>query len=334
MKKLCSILPIVLLCYFTALSQGYPSVYQVSNKEDLDVIPNNVIQLESIESEQMVVSISFDKKQWRKFVLYKNKPLFVNLKNSEQAVLRVCTYGVDDCLLHDVFGSNEYRTFWNDRIQMWDLDLALKTKETDIYNLPPEYKQESITKENQPKELAAEDASSLAKKKVVKDRNGNEYTFQTMADGKNWLTKNLNVQIPGSYTYLNKYYYSENYGRLYTWKAAKKACASLGAGWRLPSEEEWASLVEKYKGSAKSMYADGAFESLKEDGESGFKALLAGLRYTDGSFYFEDKSAFFWTSSQQNSVHAWYYYFDNRQGLLQRKAYEKTRAYSCRCIQD
>ena len=212
---------------------------------------------------------------------------------------------------------------------MWDLDLVQKRIVEDIYNLPPEYQKEDIVKENLPRE------SLSTKSPVITDRDGNTYSFKRMADGKNWLTKNLNVKIPGSYTYMNKLYYSENYGRLYTWKAAKKACASLGAGWRLPSDAEWSNLVAQYGGDARNMYRSGdAFKSLKEDGEAGFKALLAGLRYTDGSFYFQKKNGFFWTSTQSNSVHAWYYYFDDRQGFLRRKDYEKTRAYSCRCIQD
>ena len=47
----------------------------------------------SAESEQMVVSLSFDKKYWKKFVLYREKPLLLDLQGRENAVLRVCTYG-------------------------------------------------------------------------------------------------------------------------------------------------------------------------------------------------------------------------------------------------
>lgn len=329
MKKLWSLLSVVLFSYMVGETQSLPVVYKTTNAADLEQLPDNVIELTSVESEQMVVSISFDKKYWKKFILFKNQPLFVDLQKNEQAVLRVCTYGVDDCLLHDIFGASDYETFWNDRIQMWDLNIVNKRIVEDIYNLPPEFKKEDIVKENKPKEVKKPLAD------VVKDRDGNEYPFKKLADGKNWLTKNLNVKIPGSYIYMNKLYFSENYGRLYTWQAAKKACASLGDGWRLPSDEEWANLVKQFDSSAKAMYqSSNAFKSMSEEGDSGFKALLAGLRYSDGSFYFQDKTAFFWTSTQSNSVHAWYYYFDGRQGLMRRKDYEKTRAYSCRCIQD
>ena len=40
----------------------------------------------------------------------------------------------------------------------------------------------------------------------------------------------------------------EEYGRLYTWEAAKRACESLGKGWRLPTDEEWKVLANSVGG--------------------------------------------------------------------------------------
>ena len=44
-----------------------------------------------------------------------------------------------------------------------------------------------------------------------------------MKDGKQWMTKNLNVNIEGSYCHENMQENCKKYGRIYTWEAAKKA---------------------------------------------------------------------------------------------------------------
>ena len=80
------------------------------------------------------------------------------------------------------------------------------------------------------------------------DRDGNTYGFKTMKDGKRWMTKNLNIEVQGSYCYDDDKANCQKYGRLYTWEAAKQACALLGEGWRLPTDEEWKKLGESYGG--------------------------------------------------------------------------------------
>ena len=51
---------------------------------------------------------------------------------------------------------------------------------------------------------------------------GNTYAFKTMKDGKRWMTQNLNIKIQDSYCYEDKEENCRKYGRLYTFKAAKK----------------------------------------------------------------------------------------------------------------
>src|ERR1700722_19409266 len=69
-----------------------------------------------------------------------------------------------------------------------------------------------------------------------------------MADGKQWTTHNLNIKTAGSYCYENAGSNCTDYGRLYTWEAARQACQSLGTGWRLPTSDEWRQLAKQYGG--------------------------------------------------------------------------------------
>ena len=67
-------------------------------------------------------------------------------------------------------------------------------------------------------------------------------------DGRTWMTKNLNVWTGSSWCYENSPDSCDKYGRLYTWRAANRACASLGDGWRLPTVYDWDALVNAVGG--------------------------------------------------------------------------------------
>src|SRR5262245_20868868 len=54
-----------------------------------------------------------------------------------------------------------------------------------------------------------------------------------MADGKEWMTENLDVNASPSYCYDDAELNCRRYGRLYTWESAQRACELLGEGWRL-----------------------------------------------------------------------------------------------------
>src|SRR5689334_17451438 len=69
-----------------------------------------------------------------------------------------------------------------------------------------------------------------------------------MADGKEWTTQNLNLKIGESYCYADAERNCRQYGRLYTWESAQRACSSLGDGWRLPADAEWRQLAKQYGG--------------------------------------------------------------------------------------
>src|SRR5262245_38277605 len=75
------------------------------------------------------------------------------------------------------------------------------------------------------------------------------YSFKKMLDGRQWLTENVSVNVPGSYCYQDNEPTCRRYGRLYTWDAARQACRSLQGGWRLPTDDEWRHLVKQYGGA-------------------------------------------------------------------------------------
>jgi uncharacterized protein (TIGR02145 family) len=139
-----------------------------------------------------------------------------------------------------------------------------------------------------------------------------------------WMAQNLNVDIPGSYIYNGNQTIEQNYGRLYTWDAAKNACP---ASWHLPSDDEWSDLINTLGGE------DLAGMQLKPTGSSGFNAPLAG--YADGhSFWFINVYGGYWSSSSFDEQHAWYRYFTKKDDSFTKTYFSKNYGFSVRCIKD
>ena len=88
-----------------------------------------------------------------------------------------------------------------------------------------------------------------------------------MADGKQWMTHNLDVNTMPSYCYEDAEQNCRRYGRLYTWESAPRACQSLGDGWRLPTDNEWRQMAKAYGGVS---------EDSEDKGKAAYKALVAG----------------------------------------------------------
>src|SRR5215472_18193644 len=72
--------------------------------------------------------------------------------------------------------------------------------------------------------------------------------IRRMADSKQWTTQNLNVKTGASYCYEDAEQNCRQYGRLYTWESAQRACQTLGDGWRLPADDEWRQMAKRYGG--------------------------------------------------------------------------------------
>ena len=156
-----------------------------------------------------------------------------------------------------------------------------------------------------------------------------------MPDGSLWTTRNLALTIDGSYCYDDEDGKCRRYGRLDRWEAAVRACRSLGAGWRLPTDDEWRGLATRYGGVSDASADSGkaAYAALITGGESGFDAQLGGRRDdSDGRYSRIEAHGFYWTASASDSTSASYYNF-GRGGLALHRQTEGPRhmALSARC---
>ncbi|MCX6832719.1 MAG: fibrobacter succinogenes major paralogous domain-containing protein [candidate division Zixibacteria bacterium] len=196
---------------------------------------------------------------------------------------------------------------------------------------------------------------------TVTDYDGNVY--QTIKiGGQWWMAENLKVThyrngdpIPnvtdggiwfglttGAYcNYTNDVGYVATYGRLYNWWAAADSRNIAPAGWHVPSDAEWQTLVDYLGGSA---VAGG---KLKEVGtthwyppntgatnESGFSALAAGLRDAYGAFTGMGWDAFFWSSTERESYMAWSRHLDYQGSQVDRPSNPEKSGFSVRCVRD
>ena len=158
-----------------------------------------------------------------------------------------------------------------------------------------------------------------------------------MADGKEWATANLNVNTSPSSCYEDAERNCRQYGRLYTWESAQRACRSLGDGWRLPTDDEWLQLAKQYGGLGNDSADKGkaSYAALVSGGRSGFRAVLGGMREVDGKYSRLEAHGLYWTASENNPKTAPVYNFGKGSSALYRQeASDKQRAFSVRCLRE
>ncbi|MBU2555660.1 MAG: hypothetical protein KKF98_14500 [Bacteroidetes bacterium] len=134
---------------------------------------------------------------------------------------------------------------------------------------------------------------------LITDYEGNIY--KTVKIGTQiWMAENLKTKytsdgttVSEAYVYNNDESYLQDYGRLYTWEAAKKPYIK---GWHLPGEAEW-DILEHFLGSD-------VAAKLKVGGSSGFEAKHAGYRDYWGGYTELNSWAVFWTSSVYTDDHS------------------------------
>jgi len=161
--------------------------------------------------------------------------------------------------------------------------------------------------------------------------------FKRMADGKEWTTLNLNVNVAPSFCYNDSKGNCRKYGRLYTWESAGEACKALGDRWRLPTNDEWRQLAAKY-GGLREDAADGgkaAYAALLIGGTSGFNAVLGGGRDLEDKYVRGEHHGFYWTATGSEPGNAWFYNFGKGVLFLNRHNNgEKKWAFSVRCVRE
>jgi uncharacterized protein (TIGR02145 family) len=163
---------------------------------------------------------------------------------------------------------------------------------------------------------------------------GMMYASKRMADGRQWMTHNVDVSMMPSYCYEDKELNCRQFGRLYTWESARRVCQSLGDGWQLPTNEEWRQLAKHYRGVRDDSNDGGkaAYSALVIGGSSGFNAVFGGGRSGDGQYARLNAHGFYWTASESGPGDAWLYNFGQARILNRHNDGEKQRAFSVRCV--
>jgi uncharacterized protein (TIGR02145 family) len=137
----------------------------------------------------------------------------------------------------------------------------------------------------------------LSAQSMTDSRDGK--TYKTLEIGnQTWMAENLNFGTgSSSWCYNNKKRNAKKYGRLYDWQTAQNVCPS---GWRLPSKNDFKTLITDTGGSGSN-----AYKALLTSGSSGFSALLGGGRNCDGSFDGIGSRGGWWSSSEGGTNGAW-----------------------------
>jgi uncharacterized protein (TIGR02145 family) len=161
--------------------------------------------------------------------------------------------------------------------------------------------------------------------------------FRRMADGKEWTTTNLNVNVQPSYCYDDAEPNCSRYGRLYSWATAQRGCRSLGNDWRLPSDDEWRQMAKYYGGVLEDSNDSGkaTFTALFIGGSAGFNAVFGGSRMPDGQYDRLTAHGLYWTASETGPATAWLYNFGKGgQALSRHRGGQKQIGASVRCVRE
>ena len=166
-----------------------------------------------------------------------------------------------------------------------------------------------------------------------------------------WMAENLNYATETSACPDGDSRNCKRLGRLYTWAEAKTVCPD---GWRLPTKEDFESLVaatsreaatsgEAAQSSSLSRAgaalkaSDGWFKKGNGSDALGFKALPAGYRGADGKFDGIGGYAYFWSAtedSENRESNAFYLFLSFSSDAASINAFAKEDYRSVRCVSD
>lgn len=206
----------------------------------------------------------------------------------------------------------------------------------------------------EPSKTTPTDSTAAQNDSVLTDtRDGKTYKIVKLGE-KIWMAENLNYEMrdsvmtnctgndpegcdmgfpsiqPPSWCNGNKKENCDKYGRLYTFKAAKKACPT---GWHLPEVEEW---PERGNGGYPAFldYAVVGWGGGKDT--YGFTVLPAGEYRASSQYFLEPgRFAYFWTSTIDTRNHncATMIHFGNgSEGMVSVCADDENDGLSVRCV--
>ena len=171
------------------------------------------------------------------------------------------------------------------------------------------------------------------------------HTYKTVKIGdQTWMAQNLSYKTADSWWYNNASGLGTDYGRLYSWDAARSACPS---GWHLPSDEEWKTLEialgmsqneagkRGWRGTdegKKMKSTKDWFDDDNGDNSSKFNGFPGGSKSL--SYYFFGKNGYWWTSSESSSTHAWSRMLYYKSDQVFREVNDKNYGFSVRCVKN
>ena len=166
-------------------------------------------------------------------------------------------------------------------------------------------------------------------------------TYKTVKIGtQTWMAENLAYKTSsGCWAYNDDQSNVATYGYLYDWQTAKNACP---AGWHLPSDAEWSTLIN-YVGAYAGMKlksSTGWYNNGNGTDDYGFAAFPGGWRGYDGQFYPTVSTGYWWTSTASQTASTiqiatfWIWeanYFNSTMDKLESMIDD---AHSVRCVRD
>jgi len=197
---------------------------------------------------------------------------------------------------------------------------------------------------------------------TIKDIDGNVYQIVKIGD-QWWMAENLktaryrsgeaiqnivdelawkNLTSGAVCGYFNNESSIEDYGRLYNWYAVTDSRGIAPAGWHVPTDEEWQTLITYLGGITV------AGSKMKEAGilhwsspntdatnESGFTALPGGYRRSDNGEYIKmGQQGTFWTLTFYDDQHAYSWNLFYNKAVATQLFNVKSDGVAVRCVKD
>jgi len=183
------------------------------------------------------------------------------------------------------------------------------------------------------------------------DKDGNVYKTVTIGT-QTWMAENLRTTKYNDGTKITNYLNYKNttnddtiatYGRLYNWDAVSSGNLAP-AGWHVPSNDEWTTLITylggsgvaggKLKEAGKTHWKN---QNIAATNESGFTALPAGEYFAGNGFYDLGSQCKWWTSSvylMSGTGYAWYRTIVDYAGSISYDNDRTSEYFSVRCVKN
>jgi len=129
--------------------------------------------------------------------------------------------------------------------------------------------------------------STVSAQKKLKDKRDKKKYKTVLVGEQVWMAENLQFKTDNSSCYDEIETFCEDFGRLYTWEAAKTACPK---GWHLPDSVEWSTLISHYGKTPADAYSAMTSENHE------FNLQFAGAHFKAGAYGFKGSMFAIWTA--------------------------------------